>query len=94
MVRHIYTLGALDKAATCRLDVAKSHMTRPPFPIITAVSAGTRPRSCTGTNPRRANARDNLPARPLRSGRQPQRRCSCMIDHVTTSDFNRQTLRP
>jgi hypothetical protein len=50
MVRHMYPL-VLDKAAICRLDVAKSDMTRPPFPISTAVSARTRPRSCIGTNP-------------------------------------------
>jgi hypothetical protein len=48
-------------------STARSDSTRPPSAIVTAVSASTRPRSCTGSNPRRASARDSPAVRPVRS---------------------------
>ena len=53
-----------------------STMSRPPQAIITATSVSTRPRSWTGTNPRRASTPDNPSVKPdlsasIRSGTAP-----------------------
>jgi hypothetical protein len=48
-------------------NVAMSAIASPPAAIIVATSTNTRPRSCPAVNPRRVNADDSSPVRPIRS---------------------------
>ena len=60
----------------------------------TAVSASTRPRSCTGVNPRRRNALRQRAGQPGPVGQQPQRRGPGVRHDPVPADFHGQIPRP